>query len=233
MKVAGAQKLSGYKGLVVSIIVANIVSLAFLVIKVIAMRSWDYAFLSWNLVLAWLPFLFGYILRIRLTNHRWLTWQNLGLSFLWLVFLPNSFYVASDLIHVRLSSQQNVLYDVVMILSFTLNGLVAGMASLYIVHKELYRRFWANQAHSVIALVILAASFAVYLGRNLRWNTWDVVVHPAALLFDVSDRFINPTDHPAVFATTLTFFVLISSFYFIVWQFAGALHYTRGDEDRD
>lgn len=233
MNAVGAHKLSRYKGLVTSIIVANIVSLVFLAVKVFATKNWDYAFLIWNLVLAWLPFLFGYVLRRRLVSHRWLSWQNISLSFLWLVFLPNSFYVASDLIHLRVSSQQNVLFDVVMLLSFTLNGLVAGMASLYIVHKELYRRFWANQAHSVIALVILAASFAVYLGRNLRWNTWDVVVHPAALLFDVSDRFINPTDHPAAFATTLTFFVLISSFYFIVWQFAGALHYTRGDEDRD
>ncbi len=222
-----------YKGLVISMIVANIVSLVFLAVKVFATKNWDYAFLVWNLVLAWLPFLIVYVLSQRLKHHRWLSWQNLGLSFLWLIFLPNSFYVASDLIHLRLSSQQNVLFDVVMILSFTINGMIAGMASLYLMHRELYKRYWAVQAHSVMGIIILAASFAVYLGRNLRWNTWDVVVHPAALLFDVSDRFINPTDHPQAFATTLTFFVLIGSFYFIVWQFAAALHYTVDNEDRD
>lgn len=199
------------------------VSVGYLAAKIISAQSWDYAFLLWNLTLAVFPLLFATTLVVSLNKRRWLSWQNMSLSFLWLIFLPNSFYLASDLIHLRNSSQATVLFDVVMLLSFSFNGFVTGMISLYLVHRELYKRFWAKQTHVLITIVLLAASFAIYLGRNLRWNTWDVLLNPAGLLFDVSDRIINPTNHPQAFSATFGFFILLGSIYIVLWQFARAL----------
>jgi uncharacterized membrane protein len=212
-----------YRDIILVLVFSNLVSVGFYFAKVVSSHSWAYSFLLWNLFLAWLPLVFVTTLAISLNKHRWLSWQNISLSFLWLVFLPNSFYLASDLIHLRVSSAENVLFDVVMLLSFSFNGFLAGMISIYLAHRELYRRFWPKQAHGVIAVVLLAASFAIYLGRNLRWNTWDVFLNPAGLLFDVSDRLINPTAHPQAFFTTLGFFVLLGTVYVVLWQFARAL----------
>jgi len=212
-----------YRSIILALLFSNTVSVGFLLVKFISSGSWDYSFLLWNLILAWLPLFFAATLVNSLYQRRWLSWQNVILSFLWLVFLPNSFYLASDLVHLRTSTSANVLFDVVMLLSFSFNGFLTGMISLYLVHRELYKRFWAQQTHLLITCVLLASSFAIYLGRNLRWNTWDVFVNPAGLLFYVSDRIIDPAAHPQAFSTTLGFFVLLGSIYVVLWQFARAL----------
>ncbi len=212
-----------YRGVIAALVVSNLVSSTLLLAKCVSDSSGAYLFLLWNLVLAWLPVLFASWLVYRLSSSRWLSWKNIMLTFLWVLFLPNSFYLASDLVHLRLSSQANVLFDSIMLLSFVFNGFVAGMISMFLVHRELHRRFWASHAHGVIAIVLLAASFAIYLGRYLRWNTWDVVLNPVGLLFDVSDRVVNPGAYPQVFSTTLGFFVLLGSVYLVTWQFAQAI----------
>jgi uncharacterized membrane protein len=44
----------------------------------------------------------------------------------------------------------------------------------------------------VTAVVVLGlASFGVYLGRVLRWNSWDVLTHPR-LLADLNVVFVDP-----------------------------------------
>ena len=97
------------------------------------------------------------------------------------------------------------------------------MTSTYLVHQALLRCFKGLQAHAVVAVVFLICSFGIYLGRNLRWNTWDVLVHPTGLLFDVSDRLINPGAYPQAFIVTSTFFIIIGSFYTVAYQAVRAL----------
>lgn len=116
-----------------------------------------------------------------------------------------------------------MLYDIVMFTSFVFNGLVAGFMSLFLMHRELLKRMKYQNAHIVVAVVLLACSFAIYLGRSLRWNSWDVLVNPAGILFDVSDRVVNPGAHPQSFVTTVTFFLLLSSMYYVVWELVRAL----------
>ena len=41
----------------------------------------------------------------------------------------------------------------------------------------------------VVLGMLAAASFGTYLGRFLRWNSWDVLHHPFLLIDDVSGRF--------------------------------------------
>jgi uncharacterized membrane protein len=192
-------------------------------------QSDRYWFLIWNLFLAWLPLGFAWLLVRQLKVTRWLSWQNIVLSVLWLGFLPNSFYLVSDYIHLHETGEVSLLYDIVMFTSFIFNGLVAGFMSLFLVHRELLRRFDPRKTHAVIVGILLSCSFAIYLGRSLRWNSWDVLVNPAGLLFDVSDRVVNPGAHPQSFVTTITFFLLLSSMYYVVWELVRAL---RADNRR-
>lgn len=177
----------------------------------------------WNLFLAWLPVLFAFGLRANLDKKPLSHWQNLLLFVVWLGFLPNSFYIMSDLIHLQSSGETLVLYDVAMMMSFVLNGLILGYISVFVVHRLLLQRFRLRYAHSLIGLVLLASGFAIYLGRYLRWNTWDVLFNPAGILFDLSERIINPLGHAQTYIITLVFFVVIASTYAVVYELVSML----------
>lgn len=83
-----------------------------------------------------------------------------------------------------------------------------------IVEKELRRGFKQQTVNIIVLTIILLSSFAIYLGRYLRWNSWDVVFNPGSLLLDTADRVLRPYDYPQSPTTTLLFFVTITGLYF-------------------
>ncbi|CAN5645284.1 hypothetical protein BH23PAT1_BH23PAT1_3990 [soil metagenome] len=214
---------SAYKGVIEALLVSNGVSLFLFAARVAGGASTRFWFLIWNLILAWLPLLFAWLLVKRLKTNRWRQPMSIFLGVLWLGFLPNSFYLVSDLIHLHVTGEVNVLYDAVMFTSFIFNGYVAGFMSLYLVHGALLKRFSYHAVNLIVGGVLLACSYAIYLGRVLRWNTWDVLVNPAGVLFDLSEQVVNPISHPQLFMTTVTFFLLLSSMYFVIWRLIRAL----------
>lgn len=212
-----------YKRVLYALLVSNGVSLLLFSLRSVESQTDRYWFLLWNLVLAWVPLALVWWLVRRLRATPWLSWQNLALSFLWLGMLPNSFYLVSDLIHLRETGEVSLLYDIVMFCSFIFNACLAGFMSLFIMHRELLKRIAYGKALGFVMAVLLACSFAIYLGRSLRWNSWDVLVNPAGILFDVSDRVVNPGLHTQTFVTTATFFLLLSSIYLVIWELTRAL----------
>ena len=192
-------------------------SIAFLLIRMWLTGSLIFWFMAWNLLLAWIPLEIIIWLKNRLKSQPWLTVPNLLISLAWLLFLPNSFYVMTDIIHLQSRGDISIMYDAVMLLSFVLCGLILGYINLYMMHKMLMERMSQKRSHMAIAGVLLLCSFAIYLGRYLRWNTWDVLVSPAGLLFDVSERFINPVIHAQTYALTTVFFVFLGTLYLFVY----------------
>src|SRR5690606_13089448 len=102
--------------------------------------STRYIFLLWNLVLAAVPLMLAWWLLQRLGKHGWLGWKQLALTAVTLVFLPNSFYLVTDFVHLRDTFEISLIYDVVMLASFMLSGLALGYLAVYLMHKELRRR---------------------------------------------------------------------------------------------
>ena len=207
-----------YGGLIRALIVSHTVSLLLFIIRVAGAYNFRYWFLFWNLLLAWIPLLLAVWLKRSLQRRRWMSWQNVSLTFLWLGFLPNSFYILSDMIHIHPTGEINILFDVVMFASFIFNAYMFGFISVYLVHQQLLRRTSVARAHLATGAALLACSFAIYLGRYLRWNTWDILIHPFGVLFDISHRLINPAAHPQTITTTFIFFVLLSSIYYVIWE---------------
>jgi len=198
-----------------TLFLSSMTCIALFLVGAIINHSFGYAFMVWNLFLAWLPLLFMIWLLKMLKHKRWSSWQGIALSVLWLGFLPNSFYIVTDYIHLADVASTDILYDAVMLTAFVVTGLVLGFASLFLFHMELRKRLPVHIASRMVASILLLCSFAIYLGRDLRWNTWDLFLNPAGILFDVSDRLISPTDHPQMYLTTLSFFVLLGMFYVI------------------
>lgn len=204
-----------------ALILSSAVSVVLFATRAAASGSTRYSFLIWNLFLAWIPLGLAITISQRLRRYPWSNPGTIVVTLLWLGFLPNSFYIISDFVHVHATGEISTLFDSAMITSFAFNGLILGIMSLYILHKQLVKRIFATAGHAIVAGILLLCSFAIYLGRYLRWNTWDIIIDPAGLLFDVSDRLINPVAHPRTFSTTATFFLLLGSIYAVAYNLVG------------
>lgn len=192
--------------------------LALFLARILLTGTSRYWFIPENLLLAWLALVFSWLLVKNLKVNRWLSWQNIALSILWLFFLPNTWYVLTDFLHVYPTGEISELYDIVLIMTLAVSGFSLGIVSLFMVHKELIKRFGRLQAYRFIELIILAASFGIYLGRDLRWSSWDVIKDPSGIILNVSDRVIDPLGHPSAINVTVLFFILLSAAYAAVYR---------------
>lgn len=221
-------------GFVWSLLFLTAVSAGFFIVGALGNHSMTYWYLLWNLFLAWVPLMLAFLLLKTSRRQRWSSWPSIALTLLWLGFLPNSFYMVSDYIHLQDVQRVSLVYDVVMFTSFILTSLLLGFTSLYLVHRRLMEYLKPAGTWGWIGGILLLCSFAIYLGRDLRWNTWDIFFNPGGLLFDVSDQLLNPRAHTAAFTTTLTFFVFLGSVYIVVWRLVRTLQphllYTSKDE---
>lgn len=207
--------------------VASLTSAMLYVYGALVNNNWQFGYLLWNLFLAWLPLVLAVWLVQLLKKQPWISIWPLILTLGWLVFLPNSFYMISDYIHLQGIQRVDILFDTIMFSSFIFVGLAVGFTSVLLVHRELNRRLKPRPAGWLIGIVLALCSYAIFLGRYLRWNTWDVILNPASLLFDVSERFIHPSRHPQMLLTTLSFFILLSSLYLVIRRAIALLRSNR------
>lgn len=190
--------------------------IVFFALRILLTDTLRYWFVPENLLLAWISLIVAWFLASGLKRRRWASWQNISLSIIWLIFLPNSWYVLTDFIHVYPTREITELYDISLISLLVTTGFMLGFASLYIVHREFIARFSRVYSHLIVAAILLLSSFAIYLGRHLRWNTWDIIADPGGLALNVSDRLINPSTYPQAFGVTAIFFALLSLLYFVI-----------------
>jgi uncharacterized membrane protein len=196
---------------------SSLASMGLYVASMLDGQAGSFAYLPWNLFLAWVALCAALWLERVLQRSLWSSWYALLVTALWLVFLPNTFYMISDFVHIQEAGDIDLLFDVVLFTSFILNGVILGFLSLAIVHWQLLKRLATHTAGLFIGSALFLCSFAIYIGRELRWNTWDIITSPSSLLFDVSDRVLKPHEHPHFVTTTLSFFVLLSSIYMVMW----------------
>jgi uncharacterized membrane protein len=172
-----------------------------------------YLFLNWNLFLAIIPFGF--------TSYMIAKKDTLQLPFLflvigsWLLFFPNSPYIFTDLLHLhdRFSGVSFVWFDLLLILSFAWTAILFGFLSLKQIHVVLKTQFAKKTADYSVIILLFIASYGVYLGRYLRWNSWDIITHPLGIMSDIWQRFINPFDHPRTWGMTIIMGILLNMMY--------------------
>ena len=202
----------------VGLVAASVVSLGLVVVTSLAANELVYPFLIWNLFLAWLPLALAYRLWLVLQHKLWSSWEALLVTIAWLVLLPNSFYMVSDFIHLPELPASQLLLGTITIMAFVFTGVCLGVTSLYLIHREFLKRVSVRTAAGLIGGLLLIASVAMYVGRDLRWNSWDVIVNPFGLLFDLSDRLLHPDQYAAALGAILPFFVLLATIYYVAWQ---------------
>jgi len=100
------------------------------------------------------------------------------------------------------------------IFSFAWNGLILGFTSLWMVQQQVQRSYGVVAGWLLAAGVLALSGFGIYLGRFLRWNSWDLLASPHALAADVLERFLNPLAYPQTLAVT----ILYSSFLLVAYM---------------
>src|SRR5688572_33132958 len=156
--------------------------------------SGRYAFLIWNLFLAWIPFMISYFTHIMTLDRRWIYIVIPIAAFLWLIFFPNAPYILTDFQHLaNTSGELPVWYDVMMLIWFAFTGLLLGMVSLFLMQEIMRREFgrWAGWAFVVCVAGLTSAG--VYMGRFLRWNSWDILRNPTGIALYTFERAQNPS----------------------------------------
>ncbi|MCW3094249.1 MAG: hypothetical protein JWP81_5318 [Ferruginibacter sp.] len=187
--------------------------LGMIICRILYSDSLRYIFLSWNLFLAWIPFKISLYLS---SNKKRKSWQAAILVAGWLLFFPNALYIITDLIHLETKTNVPLWYDVVLLFTSAIAGLMMAFASLYKVEKFFARQVGIPAAGKLIILCLFIGSFGVYLGRFLRWNSWDIIADPWDLAKEITVRFVFPFEYYRTWAITLLFTALFSLLYFAI-----------------
>ncbi|MBK8398009.1 MAG: DUF1361 domain-containing protein [Leptospiraceae bacterium] len=195
--------------------IISIMCFGFSIFRFIYTDTKVFLFLNWNLFLAFVPWAVTsiVILNPRIQKYKITIFVLLGI---WLLFFPNAPYILTDLFHLRLNSTMPKWFDLILILSFAWTGLLFGYLSLWDIEKILRKSLSQIWISLISVILLFIGSFGIYLGRYLRWNSWDIISEPFNLIYDISDRFINPFDHPRTWGLTIFMGIFLNMIY---WTF--------------
>ena len=176
---------------------------------------WSFFFLNWNLFLAFIPWALTSISFIKPKIQQSIFGIVILLVF-WLLFFPNAPYIITDLFHLRVIRGMPVWYDTLMILSYAWTGLLFGFLSLWDIEQILGRKLPKPVVTVLSGFLLFVGSFGIYMGRYLRWNTWDFFTRTSEVLTDIGDRFTNPFEHMTTWGVTLFMGIFLNIVY---WSF--------------
>jgi uncharacterized membrane protein len=198
---------------------ASIVNVALVIARIVLTGNIMYGFLIWNTFLAWLPLIFSLMACEQYQTGRTRGWRFVSFVAAWLLFFPNAPYIFTDLIHLTTRFYAHFWVDMVLILMCAFTGLVIGFLSLYLM-QDMVSRIWGRVASWVfIACATGLCSFGIFLGRFLRFNSWDPIVNPGRLYHEIGIWSSNQGYHSA----SLSFFLLFATFLFTTYVMLYAL----------
>lgn len=166
-------------------------------LRVLLKERLHHAFLPWNLFLAWLPLLFALLALHFGQRTGWRSWRPWLAAGAWLLFFPNAPYLFTDLTHLDPARDHRFWMDLIMILLFAWPAFLVGCLSLKLLHAPVAERFGMIRGWLFVGGVCGLAGVGVYLGRFLRWNSWDVLTNPLGLALDLLAFLGHPPTHPA------------------------------------
>ncbi len=216
-----------YRVLVIgSLILSTLFSIGLLFIRWAIAGHPMFHWLVWDLFLAWMPMWIAmviYALHIRGCANRGLL---ISLGIAWLLFLPNAPYLLTEFVHLGRRHHGVWWCDLVLTVGVAWNGLLLGLLSLFTIHHVLRERVGVGQAAWMTAGALALCSFGIALGRFQRFNSWDVIRHPIALVSSLADQFIHPLNYRKLFAMAVLLFGFLSLAYLTLC----ALVFLRQDE---
>jgi len=204
------------------LILSCLFSMGLTAVRIVYTHHLQFAWLTWNLFLALVPYL---ITRFAVQNISWIEkrWKFALLFAVWLLFLPNSFYIITDLFHLEIANRVPLWFDLVLIFSFAWNGILLGVLSIRMMEKMVQLNFPSVKEWQFVYPLMLLNAFGVYIGRYLRYNSWDVIADPFQLTEDIIYLLIHPLRHRLDWSMILCYSVFMTLIYLAVKRMSKAL----------
>jgi uncharacterized membrane protein len=192
-----------------------------ILVRFIYTGKYAFIFLVWNLFLAWIPFAISGLFK-KIGNAD--KWKQVIVFTTWILFFPNALYIVTDLIHLEQETSVPKWYDAVLLFSSSAIGVIMAFVSLLRIEKFLVYKFSHRLVELIVFSILFLGSFGVYLGRFLRWNSWDIVNNPLGLLSSIGQRFVFPLQHLQTWGITIILTTAFYLLYLIIKKLPGYLN---------
>ena len=168
--------------------------------------------LCWNLLLAFVPFFMSRLMT-RHFVHIQNKWLFSVLFVVWLLFVPNSFYIITDLFHLSEMHATPLWFDTLLIMSFAWNGLLLGIWSIRHIEKMINVLWSIKNDWVLIYPIMFLNALGIYIGRYWRYNTWDIVSNPFNLMCDIYRIIFHPVQNKEVWIMVVGWSIFLSLLY--------------------
>jgi uncharacterized membrane protein len=186
----------------------NVYALALVVLRAVVYRTAVYRPMLVNIGLSVVPVfvlgavVVGDLVLVALGAPGWVVATVGGLGALvWLVLLPNAGYLVTELNlnHRREGDGVPLWYDIVAVLTLALSGvlntvvnvLVAQMLYAVLRYPRDDAPFSRPGSWLAVALVLVLVTVGIYLGRYVRFNSWDLL-HPPRFVRTLVEHLRGP-----------------------------------------
>ena len=195
------------------LILLSTFSILLLLFRIKLTQSHYFLFLVWNLFLAGIPYaITSYLTTLKHIN----TLSLLVICSVWLVFLPNAPYIITDLFHLRYSSAHLVWLDTLIIIVFAITGLILFYKSVLSMESIIKTYVEKRVVAFMLPVLFTLVGFGVYLGRFLRFNSWEIINKPWIILTTILEILTQPRTHSAAWLFTICFGLFLGVFYYVV-----------------
>lgn len=153
--------------------------------------TFNFLWMAWNLFLAFLGYLFAWLI-VRFKDPI----AKIAFTLLWLLFVPNTVYVLTDLIHIPYQLPKLPVWGQFILmgqyLTLLVGGCLAFLRSLQLFEHELVR--WLKQYHlhkhrilffTVMIGINFLIALGVAMGRYQRTNSWYILTNPGTVVQDL------------------------------------------------
>ena len=164
----------------------------------------DYYVISivWNLFLLIIPFFLCRNLITLWQKSKFSKWHQklfaACLCFVWLLFIPNSAYIITDVRHLLnycpLNQYKICIESAWMIMFFFSYAVIGWVAFVYLINQMkavIYEICGSLIGKIYIWLIAPIVSLGVLLGLINRWNSWEVLIYPVAIAKDALTYFTD------------------------------------------
>ncbi|HEV7622157.1 MAG TPA: DUF1361 domain-containing protein [Flavisolibacter sp.] len=203
-----------------TLILSCLFSVVLVTARIIYTGSFLFIFLVWNLFLAFIPFFISdYITKDRATGKI----KKILLALIWIAFLPNSFYIITDIFHLNMSEEMPLWYDLALLFSFAWNGVLFGIISIRQMEKLIEPYIDEKIKPLFLYSIMFLNAIGIYIGRYLRFNSWDVITDPVLLIKDIIYLLVHPLRNRFDWSMIICYFILLTLIYTTIKKLGKAL----------
>lgn len=194
---------------------ASLVAITLLLLRVKITHSMYLLFLICNLFLAIVP----YFLSSSIYNNffdKGKKRQNSIYALAWLLFIPNTFYILTDFTHLHFKNPFQFCLDLLILSSFSFAGFYLGLLSLQHIQQLTIAKYDNKIGNLFIVIISFLSAFGIYLGRILRFNSWDIISKPMELVYKSIYALLS--FETIIYTLQLGIIILISYIIFYHWK---------------